>query len=469
MDAKTREYSKALLEEIEKRGIRDREKLNKLKLEIGAAMKIDRMPSNPDILMNTKPSKKTRELLALLAIKPLRTLSGVAPIAIMTKPINCPHGTCIYCPGGPNSAFGNVPQSYTGNEPATMRAINNSYDPYRQTYNRLSQYYSTAHNPDKAELIIMGGTFPSFPKEYREEFITGAFCAANDFSKEFFTNGVFDSKKFSRAQKNLPQEPLPKTTIEHEHEKNERAKIRIVTLCIETKPDWCKEKEINEMLRLGATRVEIGAQALDNAILKYTNRGHTVEDTIEATRLLKDSGLKVTYHMMPGQPLSNPKKDVEMFKELFENPDFRPDGLKIYPCMVMPGTALAKLYENGRFTPLTTQEAADIIAQGYKYFPEYTRVHRVQRDIPTKLSLGGIDKNNLRQLVEQKMREQGIVSRDIRQRESGISSLRGIHTDYENVELVERQYKASEWEEVFISFEDTKNNTMIGFCRLRKP
>lgn len=478
MNQKIKQYSRLIVKAVREDKITNRKELNKYKLRIGKQLGFQQIPSNPDILSHAKNAGE--KINRMLSIKPLRTLSGVAPIAIMTKPISCPHGTCIYCPGGPKSFFGNVPQSYTGNEPATMRAINNDYDSYLQTMNRLSQYYSTAHFPEKLELIIMGGTFPSFPENYQGEFISGAFQAANDFSEMFFTKQKFDSnkfnkffhterKEFSQKIKEIFLEKKKKPNVQREHSRNETAKTRIVTMCIETKPDWSKETHINKMLELGTTRVELGAQSIYNEVLQYTNRGHTIEDTIEATRLLKDSGLKVTYHMMPGQPKSTKEKDIAMFKELFENPEYRPDGLKIYPCMVMPGTALAKLFENGKFTPLTTEEAAEIIAEANKYFPEYCRVHRVQRDIPVKLALGGIDKNNLRQIAEGKMQEKGIKSRGIRERESGINSGKGINVDYSNIEIKELYYEASKGKEVFISIEDNTNDLIMGFCRLRMP
>lgn len=478
MGTKLDQYCTAITRAVECGEVKNKLQLDRLKLRIGKQLGMQNIPTNPDIL--ARSGVRSKALAELLSIKPLRTLSGVAPVAIMTKPANCPHGTCIYCPGGPNSPFGSVPQSYTGHEPATMRGISNNYDPYLQTMNRIQQYYATGHNPEKLELIIMGGTFPSMPLEYQEEFVSGAFSAANDFSRLFFMEGIFDHRGFNEffsMQHAASQEIAGKLLAlrkkqddaESAHLENETAKVRIVTMCIETKPDWSKESHINQMLRLGATRVELGAQTVYGEILKYTNRGHTLEDTIEATRLLKDSGLKVAYHMMPGQPLSTREKDIEMFRELFDNPDYRPDALKIYPCMVMPGTALAKLYEHKRFTPLSTEEAADIIVEAYRSIPEYVRVHRVQRDIPTKLALTGIDKNNLRQIVEKKMHEKGIQARDIRARESGINSLIGKEVDYSNVQLVERKYDASKGKEAFISFEDKTNDLILGFCRLRKP
>jgi len=481
MHTKLKKYCESIVSAIEEGKICTREELNKFKLTQGKKLGIEAIPSNPDILGNSRIiSAKARKL---LSIKPRRTLSGVAPVAIMTKPINCPHGTCIYCPGGPNSFFGDVPQSYTGNEPATMRAINNNYNSYLQTMNRLAQYYATAHNPEKLEVIIMGGTFPSFPQGYQEEFISECFQAVNDFSETYFSEKKFLEKKFNEnfflGNKNFSEEARKKLSekileanVEREHKRNEKAVIRIVTMCIETKPDWCKEKEINEMLRLGTTRVELGAQTIYDEILKYTNRGHTIKDTIEAARLLKDSGLKVTYHMMPGQPLSTKEKDIEMFKEIFENPDYRPDGLKIYPCMVMPGTALEKLYKNGKYKPLGNDEAAEIIAEATKYIPYYCRTHRIQRDIPAKLAVtqeDGITVNNLRQIVEQKTNNKKIISKDIRERESGISQGKGAEINYDKIKLIARDYKASKGEEIFISYEDTENDILLGFCRLRKP
>lgn len=467
------EYRRQVVEAIESGRVVDRKGLNRLKLELGRQMGMQKLPSNPDILSST--SRNSPQVAQLLSIKPLRTLSGVAPVAIMTKPFRCPHGTCTYCPGGIGSPFGDVPQSYTGHEPATMRGMNNNYDPYLQAMNRLCQYYATAHNPQKLELIIMGGTFPATPLEYQEEFVSGAFQAANDFSEMFFAQGKFDAQKFNEfyldgkaANQKLSQMKMA-CGVEHAHRRNESANVRIVAMCIETKPDWSKERHINEMLVLGATRVELGAQTIYNEVLKATNRGHTIDDTIEATRLLKDSGLKVTYHMMPGQPLSSKEKDIEMFHELFTDPGFKPDGLKIYPCMVMPGTALARQWGKGKFAPLSTEQAADIIAEAKRFFPEWCRVHRVQRDIPTKFSLAGLDKNNLRQLVEEKCVEKGIKCMCIRCRESGINSGKGMVVDYESVKLVERKYEASNGQEVFISFEDTKNDLILGFCRLRKP
>src|SRR3989338_6863621 len=196
MNQKIRQYSRLIVKAVREDKITNRKELNKYKLRIGKQLGFQEIPSNPDILSHAKNANE--KINKMLSIKPLRTLSGVAPVAIMTKPISCPHGTCIYCPGGPKSVFGSVPQSYTGHEPATMRAISNNYDSYKQTMNRICQYYAIGHNPEKLELIIMGGTFPSFPQEYQNEFIGEAFRAANDFSEMFFDmQGKFEAEKFS--------------------------------------------------------------------------------------------------------------------------------------------------------------------------------------------------------------------------------------------------------------------------------
>ncbi|MDO8427898.1 MAG: tRNA uridine(34) 5-carboxymethylaminomethyl modification radical SAM/GNAT enzyme Elp3 [Candidatus Diapherotrites archaeon] len=482
---KIRRIAQTIVEAIGSGQIQNKRQLNRLKMDLCHELNLTEMPSDPDILAYT--GKNFKQLSKILGIKPVRTLSGVTPVAIMTKPINCQHGTCIYCPGGLNSFFGDIPKSYTGNEPASMRAILNDYDAYLQTINRLTQYVSTGHTADKVELIVMGGTFPSFPKGYQEEFITGSFKAMNDFGEKFYNSETqeIDFEKFSEYF-NLPlneHDPKVRTEIknkllsekgilnlEHEHQRNEHAKIRCVTLCIETKPDWCKQVHLDQMLKLGCTRVEIGVQSLQDKILKYTNRGHTIQDTMEAVQLSKDSFLKTVFHIMPGQPLSNRTQDIEMFQELFANPNYRPDGLKIYPCMVMPGTPLQKLWERGEFTPLETEAAAEIIAEGKKYIQKYCRVHRVQRDIPVKLASTGINKNNLRQLVEEELKNKKIVCQCIRCREAGISSYKqGIESGLENAEIIIEKYDSSQGLEYFISLENTQNNLLFGFIRLRLP
>lgn len=479
---KLRSFSLSLARQLEKKPGISAYELNRLKVRLAAKMGMNGLPANPTVL--SWIPNPSQEVLQALGIKPVRTISGVAPLAIMTKPIDCKHGTCIFCPGGEKSVFGSIPKSYTGHEPASMRGKANRFDSYLQTINRLYQLAQTGHSFQKIELIVMGGTFPSFDVQYRYEFITGAFKALNDFSDWFFLENEFNAQKFNAffdpAQHEYKhysigfldelQRQKGNPVLLTEQQKNETAFVRLVALCIETKPDYCKQEHIADMLQLGTTRVELGVQTLRDDILSFANRGHTVADSITATQLLKDSALKVTYHMMPGLPKSNSELDVQMFAELFENPDFCPDALKIYPCMVLPGTPLQKLFERGDFVPLSTEQAAMIIAKAKRFVPKWCRIQRIMRDIPTTLSVGGPKSNNLRQLVEQKTRELGIRCQCIRCREAGhVQQKNNIHLNPESATIHSVEYEASNASEVFISADDTKTDSLFGFCRVRIP
>lgn len=449
-----------------------------IKRNICKKHKISKFPSNIEILEELNEEQK-EFYKNFLITKPIRTMSGVAPLAVMTKPIPCSHGKCTFCPGGPKSIFGDVPQSYTGNEPSTMRAIRANYDPYLIVFNRLEQYMLLNQVPEKTEVIIQGGTFCSFPKDYQEEVIKYTFKAMNDFSEIFFPKNKLDFEKL-KAFFELPgtiknkertsriQEKLLKlkgeADLEKEQVRNETTKIRSTALVIETKPDWCKKEEINQILRLGTTRVELGIQTLKEDVLKLTNRGHTLEDTKEAIQLLKDSFLKTTFHMMPGLPKTTKQEDILMFKELFENTDYKPDSLKIYPCLVMPGTPLSIQYQKGEFTPLSTEEAAEIIAEAKKFIPEFCRIMRINRDIPSTVISDGVMNTNLRQIVEKKVKEKNIKCRCIRCREPMAKNINS-----KSIETKKIYYDSSNGKEVFISIEDTSNDILLGFCRLRKP
>ena len=440
--------------------------IENLRTEFARKSKKGRLPKNIELNIKNK--------LGLIS-KPVRTLSGVAPVAIMTRPEMCPHGTCTFCPGGPGSFFGNVPKSYTGNEPASMRAVRNNFDPYLQVFNRLEHYVLLNQTPEKVELIIMGGTFLAYDKKYQDEFITYALKAMNDFG-ELFLDKKIDNEKFKdffeldmefkslERKEKLHNKILAikgKSTLEKEQERNETSNIRCVTFNVETKPDWCFEEHINQALRLGVTRIEMGIQTLNNDILDKTHRGHSVEDTIKATGLLKDSFLKTIYHIMPGLPESSKEEDIENFKRIFSDQNFKPDGLKIYPCMVMPGTALEKQYRKGLFKPLTTEEAAEIVVEAKKYIPRYCRVLRIQRDIPTKVTVDGVDITNFRQYVHNIMDKK---CNCIRCREP-----MGKEIDWDNVKMNRIDYDASNGKEIFLSFDDMTNDILLGFLRLRVP
>ncbi|MBT3813979.1 tRNA uridine(34) 5-carboxymethylaminomethyl modification radical SAM/GNAT enzyme Elp3 [Candidatus Woesearchaeota archaeon] len=454
--------------------------LAKLKRDLSQKYKLKHIPTNIQILLNCSV-EDLNFLKKKLLTKPTRTMSGVAPVAIMTKPFPCPHaqtvGPCIMCPGGPKSEFGDVPQSYTGKEPATMRGIRNKYSAYLQVFNRLQQYILLGHNCEKVELILMGGTFPSFPEDYQEEFVKEAFQAMNDFSEKFFVDGGFDFLCFKEFFE-LPTEDFGNqeraarlhekilslkkdTSLETEQKKNETAHLRCVALCIETRPDYGMLKEGNQMLRLGCTRVELGIQSVYDDVLEKMKRGHTTQQTKDSIRTLKDLGFKVAGHYMPGLPGTDREKDLAGMKQLFTDSDYCPDMIKLYPCMVTKGTKLYDEWEKGNYKPLDAKEAASLIAEFKKSIPEYCRVMRVQRDIPTYQIAAGVEMTNLRQYIHQNY---DVKCRCIRCREP-----KGQEVDWGSVGIKVNEYNASKGKEFFISVEDTKNDFLVGFLRMRFP
>ncbi|MBT3835766.1 tRNA uridine(34) 5-carboxymethylaminomethyl modification radical SAM/GNAT enzyme Elp3 [Candidatus Woesearchaeota archaeon] len=455
----------------------DMKKWTTKKMEIANTHSLKTIPSNIDILLHI-PDDQVSLVKAKLLTKPTRTISGVSPVAIMTAPSRCPHGKCTYCPGGINSPWGDVPQSYTGHEPATMRGMRNDYDAYLQVFNRLEQYVLLGHTFDKIEIIVMGGTFTAAAQEYQEEFILGTFKAMNDFSDTFFENGKFDFPKFKRffelpgemyskerasniKSKLLEMKPKNIISLEEEQLRNESSHVRCVALCIETKPDWGLLKEGNEMLRQGCTRVELGIQSVYNDVLKEVHRGHDSAISIKSIQVLRDLGFKINFHYMPGLPLTDEERDVKGMRELFFNPDYKPDMIKFYPCMVAEGTPLYHKFKKGEFQPITTDEAAKRIAEIIPDIPEYCRIQRVQRDVPTKYWEAGVDRTNLRQYMDQTY---GVKSRDIRAREP-----KGRIINWDKVELKIIEFNASGSKEFFIAAEDVSQDIIIGFCRLRFP
>jgi len=465
VDDETMDIYKELVEELISKNAKTPKDALRIRQKLCRKLKPRVMPSFIQTLL--RADREQAKKLSFLVTKPMRTASGVAPVAIMTKPAKCPHGKCTTCPGGVDSEFGTVPQSYTGMEPAARRAARNNYDPYLQVFNRLEQYTLLNQSSQKIELIIMGGTFPARTKRYQEGFVAHSLKSMNDFSKFYDSEGfntdkfrkhfllpadVNDDKRFAKVQENSLK-LKGEAELSKEQKRNEKARNRCVAMCIETRPDYCGEKEINEMLNLGVTRVELGVQSINDKSLKKINRQHSVMDSAIATQMLKDSFLKVGYHIMPGLPEAD--DDVEMFKELFSNPDFKPDALKIYPCMVIKGTKLYDDYDKGKFKPISTDEAAKVISEGKRYIPEYCRVMRVQRDIPTNVTTAGVDITNLRQKIDAQCR-------CIRCREP-----RNEKIELSKIKFKTQKYEASGGEEVFISAE--YKDYLVGFCRLRKP
>ncbi|KAK6123692.1 hypothetical protein DH2020_042567 [Rehmannia glutinosa] len=391
------------------------------------------------------PESEKEALLPKLRAKPVRTASGIAVVAVMSKPHRCPHiattgNICVYCPGGPDSDFEYSTQSYTGYEPTSMRAIRARYNPYVQARSRIDQLKRLGHSVDKVEFILMGGTFMSLPSDYRDYFIRNLHDALSGHTS---------------------------ANVEEAVSYSEHGVTKCIGMTIETRPDYCLGPHLRQMLSYGCTRLEIGVQSTYEDVARDTNRGHTVAAVADCFSLAKDAGFKVVAHMMPDLPNVGVERDLESFKEFFESPCFRADGLKIYPTLVIRGTGLYELWKTGRYRNYPPEQLVDIVARILAMVPPWTRVYRVQRDIPMPLVTSGVEKGNLRELALARMDDLGLKCRDVRTREAGIQD---IHHKIkpEEVQLVRRDYTANEGWETFLSYEDTRQDILVGLLRLRK-
>lgn len=387
-------------------------------------------PSNMEIIkvyneMVASGSLKPHpEFLKLIRKRGVRSLSGIASVTAITKEFPCP-GRCIYCPNEEG-----MPKSYLSNEPACMRAILNDFDAYKQVENRLIGLERTGHSTDKIEVIVSGGSFTSYPRRYQTNFTLGIFNALNGRK----VRSLKDAQKI-----------------------NETAKHRCIGLSFETRPDGINEGNLKYLRELGCTKIELGVQTLDDEIYKKNNRGHTVAQVREAFRLCKDAGFKINAHMMPNLYGSNLKKDYEMFVKLFSDPDFRPDWLKIYPCLVLSGTVLEKLWKKGEYRSYTDKELISLLEKMKAVVPEYVRITRLYRDIPAESILSGSKISNLRQYLN-------VNCRCIRCRE-----VKGSKVDLKDIKLNVITYDASLGKEFFLSFDDMRNDKICALLRLRFP
>ncbi|XP_004463204.1 elongator complex protein 3 [Dasypus novemcinctus] len=418
--------------------------LNKVKTRTAAKYGLSAQPRLVDIIAAVPPQYR-KVLVPKLKAKPIRTASGIAVVAVMCKPHRCPHisftgNICVYCPGGPDSDFEYSTQSYTGYEPTSMRAIRARYDPYLQTRHRIEQLKQLGHSVDKVEFIVMGGTFMALPEEYRDYFIRNLHDALSGHT----SNNIYEAVKYS-----------------------ERSLTKCIGITIETRPDYCMKRHLSDMLTYGCTRLEIGVQSVYEDVARDTNRGHTVKAVCESFHLAKDSGFKVVAHMMPDLPNVGLERDIDQFTEFFENPAFRPDGLKLYPTLVIRGTGLYELWKSGRYKSYSPSDLVDLVARVLALVPPWTRVYRVQRDIPMPLVSSGVEHGNLRELAFARMKDLGIQCRDVRTREVGIQEIHHKVRPYQ-VELVRRDYVASGGWETFLSYEDPDQDILIGLLRLRK-
>nr|WP_319372760.1 tRNA uridine(34) 5-carboxymethylaminomethyl modification radical SAM/GNAT enzyme Elp3 [uncultured Methanobacterium sp.] len=448
-----KEAGRAIITDILEGKIKNRKDLEKAKFQVCREYKLDRFPRNSEILQMAREDEK-EIITPILKKKPTRTISGVAVVAVMCPPHKCPHGRCLYCP---ESTI--APPSYTGEEPAALRARMYDFDPYKQVYNRLDQLESIGHPLDKVELIIMGGTFPSRFLCFQEWFITQCLQAMTDF-------GVKKPRIFSDDGKQISMNEFQ--YLEDVQRANESSSIRCVGMTFETRPDYSKREDVDRMLNMGVTRVELGVQTIYNFIYHRVERGHRVQDTTEATRVLKDSGIKVAMHLMPGL-FSDQERDLRMFKRLFSDEQFKPDMLKIYPCLVTEGSKLHELWEKGEYTPYSTEEAVKLIVEVKKILPKWVRTMRIQRDIPSQLIEAGVKKSNLGEMVYNQLKKENVQCQCIRCREVGHQAAHGTFTNKENVQLLMEKYQASEGEEIFMSMEDKQVDVLLGFLRLRMP
>lgn len=386
-------------------------------------------------------------LIPFVKAKPVRTASGVAVVAVMCKPHRCPHialtgNICVYCPGGPDSDFEYSTQSYTGYEPTSMRAIRARYDPYDQARGRLDQLASLGHAIDKVEYIIMGGTFMALPSDYRSAFVSKLHDALSGHQSG---GDIREAVHFSQSSPS-----------------------KCVGITIETRPDYCLPTHLDDMLDYGCTRLEIGVQSVYEDVARDTNRGHTVQAVCETFQAAKDAGYKIVAHMMPDLPNVGWDRDVYQFTRYFADPAFRSDGLKIYPTLVIRGTGLYELWRAKKYRSYPPDMLVELLSRVLAIVPPWTRVYRVQRDIPMPLVSSGVESGNIRELVLARMAERNWRCRDVRTREVGIAEVHGRSVRPDHIELVRRDYVANGGWETFLSYEDCERDILVGLLRLRR-
>lgn len=430
---------RTIIIELVKSRIKDSDDLAFFKRKMAKKYKI-LCPSNISLLkeyhslIKNKSVKFDRKIEDLLKTRPVRSLSGIVNISVLTKPYPCP-GKCLYCPTEKG-----IPKSYVSGEPAVERAKALKYDPYLQVKRRIEMLEDEGHPTDKIELRIVGGTWSYYPESYQNWFILRCFHACNTDKLKFKNKNLKDAQK-----------------------ENEKAKHRIVGLSIETRPDFINGREIKRLREFGVTMVELGVQSIYDDVLDFNLRGHKIKETILATRLLKDAGFKVLYQMMPNLPGSNLKKDEKMFIELFKNPDFQPDFLKIYPCALLKESPLYKLWKRGEYRPYTEKQLINLIKSIKKALPYRVRIQRIARDIPSKSIIAGPAKiSNLRQILAQDMKKEIWKCRCIRCRE-----VKGEYNPEEKIYLFRENYPASSGREIFLTFENKKRTKLYSLLRLR--
>ncbi len=434
-------------------------------------------------LLKTKKISRKEALEKLLQKHPMRTLSGVAIITVLARPYPCP-GKCSYCPTEVR-----MPKSYLEKEPAAWRALILKFDPYTQMRSRIETLTANGHPTDKIELIVKGGTWSAYPAAYQCWFLKRCFDGANDAGSketpEQYTTLLLESKEpiapadepTTRLEKEHRQvdntdgwvdaEPVDFVAIEAAHRTNERGAHRIIGITLETRPDWVTAKEVARLRTLGCTRIELGVQHTDPAILKGVNRGHDIAGVKRATLLLREAGFKVDFHMMPQLPNATPEKDIAAFDLLWNDPALRPDMLKIYPCVVLKTAEIFQWWQDGMYKPYALEQLIEMLITVKSRIPRYVRISRLIRDIPANYIYDGNIVTNLRQTIQALMKKRGLTCHCLRCREIGHQQHRT--QNMKQVTLFVDEYEASNGKEYFLSFEDPKRTTVYAFCRLRIP
>ena len=403
--------------------------------------------------------EENKDLERIISRRKVRSESWVAVITNMTKPFPCPW-ECVYCP-----TAADMPKSYLPNQPAAMRAVLNKFDPFNQTQNRLASLMITWHDVSKIEIIIIWWTWSYLPVDYQEEFILQTYNWLNQKVDENFVSRDWDMFKVPKIKQTEFAKTLEEATL-----KNETADYRCVWMTLETRPDRISVDEIKRFRRYWCTRVELWVQSLFDDVQEITKRGHTRQDVADAMQLLRDAWYKVSFHLMPWLPWSNTEKDRETVRLTFEDENFKPDLVKFYPCMVIPDTELAQDWKAWKYQPLRDEDLKPVLMDLIQLVPRWCRITRLIRDIPAESVLDWCKTINLRQLVEKEMKEKWIEMQDIRSRE-----IKADEIKMENIEMRRDNFKASWWDEIFLSFDTKKNDSkevsdkLISLLRLRIP
>jgi elongator complex protein 3 len=423
---------------------------------------------------------------ACVQMRPVRTQSGVTPVTVLTKPFPCP-GQCVFCPNDVR-----MPKSYLSIEPGCQRAESNGFDPYLQTYSRLLAFRAIGHPTDKAELIVLGGTFSFYPKPYRIWFVKRCFDALNDFgagsdrraeAAEHQLSLVSQSERldgralgagYNRVVARFLERTGAGPALTRGFEsatldelrcsqlQNETSPTRNVGLALETRPDYVDEAEVKLLRELGCTKVQLGFQSVSDEILALNKRGHDVAATRRAVKLLRQAGFKLLAHVMPNLLGATPAGDVADFARVFEDPSFRPDELKVYPCSLVESAELMLHYERGDYRPYDHDELAYVLSEALLATPRYCRLARMIRDISSTDIVAGNRTSNFREVAERAVRERGQQPVEIRSRE-----IRGAPFTGEPA-LRTTRYETSIGEERFVEFV-TPDDRILGFCRLALP